>query len=180
VKVPAAGDFVTLDESHTFREIRIEALALAGPGEFTYSNDVPVKATAELPDESGTSPLRKSSSRSGSGGWQNIVRTVSFDTHHIALVLTGTLDDDQRLTIRATDDQGRKVYADSRMRRSKGKGSTQPGKVHYLNGGPGFGQNSSGSVYYSLDLAADSKTVDLTFCVHHCSVVEFIFKPQGR
>ncbi len=180
VKVPGAGEFMSLDEFHTFPETRIEALALAGPGEFTYSNDIPIKATAELPGENGKYLFGESSSHGSFGGWQNVVRTVSFNTHHIALVLTGPLDDDQRLTVRATDDQGRKVYADTRIRRSKEKDSTHAGKIHYLDGKPGFGQSGSDSVYYSLDLPTDSKTVDLTFCVHHCSVVEFIFKPPGR
>jgi hypothetical protein len=83
------------------------------------------------------------------------------------------LSDDQRLTVRAVDDQGREFYGH---------------KVNYWNYDPESGpgsppvpyiepwQDSEGG-FVILDLPADAKTVDLTLCIHTCRTAEFVFQP---
>jgi hypothetical protein len=104
------------------------------------------------------------------------MRNLSFKTPHIAMSISG-LTNEERLTICATDEQGRHFYGRSWSWRAGESHSTEPGIIHYLdakiiyNGGP---------LSFQLDLPKDVKTVDLTFCIHYPIVTEFVFKPPGQ
>lgn len=165
IKVSGLGEFIPLDAAESLEGVRVKALALAGPGSVTYSNDLPIKATSELPSQDGLYPIT-SQSRS--------IKTVSFKTHHIAMSISA-LTQDQRLTIRATDDQGRQFYAQDWQQRYGNTGLKKRGEIQYLESNYYFGR---GPTFFKLDLPADSKTVDLTFCIHNSSTAEFIFKPR--
>ncbi len=171
VKIPALGEFIPLDAAESLEGVHVKALALAGPGTVTYSNYIPIKATSDVPSRDGLYPIHNSSIMNGMNG--ATIETISFKTHHIAMFIS-TLTQDQRLTIRATDDQGRQFYAQDWQQRFGDNGSKKSGDIHYLESGFSFGR---GPAFFKLDLPADSKTVDITFCIHNSSTAEFIFKP---
>lgn len=180
IKVPASGEFVALDVRRTVLYDQVDVLALAGPGKVTYSNEVPIKATTEMPERDGLYPV----SNERTVGYNFTSKTpflhyesVAFRTPHIAMYITG-LTNDERLTIRATDETGRSVYAESWRRRFGQSKPPKRGEINYLENQRMYGMEKSS--YYQLDLPADAKTVDLTLCVHYPTVEDFIFKPPDK
>lgn len=185
VKVPAAGEYVELDEKRRvgLGQVlgQVDLLALAGPGKVIYSNGVPIKATSELPERDGLYPVTAESSstsfNSGGRSWATgasyTLRTVRLRTPHIAMYAMG-LTNDERLTICATDDQGRSFYARNWAPRY-GAAERKAGEINYLQ--KEFG---TGPSFYQLDLPEGCKMVDLTLCIHYPVVEDFVFKPPAK
>jgi len=92
---------------------------------------------------------------------------------HVALKADG-LGDDQWLTVRAVDDQGRETYAGETQRYGDSSGSWVPSS-HYI--AKYVGQPVR---FLGLNLAPDAKTVTLSVCLHSPRVVEFVFKPPAN
>ena len=69
------------------------------------------------------------------------------------------------------DDRGREFYAGYSL---YGPSSKLPNSkvVNYLQAG-----GSQFPIDYALELAPDSKTIDLYFCLHHPHIEEFIVAP---
>jgi hypothetical protein len=169
IAVPAPGKFTLLDRSQELQGLTVKAVTFGGAGEFTYSNNIALEAS---PPED---PPRPNSSRviSWPNNWNGRYSKPqpTYELHvkspHLALEV-GEMNDDQRLTVRAMDDQGREFYASK-----VGWGpSDSPAGVNYLHN-----WYPSEGTFLAFDLPADAKTVDLTFCIHTCRTAEFIFKP---
>lgn len=164
--VPAPGKFVSLGATQLVQGVSLEAIALTGAGDIIYSNNVLMQALASsnAPGSFSMSTLGQSSP----GGWFMLYQ-IHTSLPHVAVRL-GHMTDDQRLTLRATDNLGRNFYADQ----SQGR-ATSPVRgtdIPYIVGGAGDQLQ-----FLFLTLPEDAKTLDLTFCIHHTSTAEFIFKP---
>ena len=163
MKVPARGEFVALTVTNKLDGVSVRTIALAGAGNVLYKNNVAVRSSV------GEAPGRNyrgivAYSGIGSSPDYNLQTTNA----HLALEL-GAMTHDQRLTVQATDDQGREVYAypyDWDWGRPSG--------VNHV-----YKPNRLEPLFLFLDLPADSKTVDLTFRMHTPRTVEFIFKPPA-
>ncbi|MBI2929804.1 MAG: sel1 repeat family protein [Verrucomicrobia bacterium] len=57
LEIPPAGRFVRLDRTNSIQGVTLELLALTGTGEFTYSNGVPIAATATI--DANATPMRR-------------------------------------------------------------------------------------------------------------------------
>jgi hypothetical protein len=165
LKVPAPGEFTNLNATKDVQGVMLTAISLAGAGNVTYSNNVAVQASP-LSDSN-----HNNSFNSSSGGMNVNSYNLTANTPHIAMLIP-KLPDDQRLTIRATDDRGREFYAHEWSWGSYQGHSAKVGELHYLKL-----YDSNGLTFLTLDLADDSKTIDLTFCIHKARTAEFIFKP---
>ncbi|EEF57676.1 hypothetical protein Cflav_PD0711 [Pedosphaera parvula Ellin514] len=161
LKVPAPGEFVALVSTQQLQGVAVEAIALTGAGSVAYSNNVPIKASPPT----GTKGYY---SRSSSGGGFYTIYNIQSPSLHVA-VRVSNLSAGQRLSVRATDDQGRKFYADEQQWGSGG--SLNAANIHY------FFQTYDQPLFLPLDLPKDSKTVDLTFTIHQARTAEFIVKP---
>ena len=171
IAVPDAGKFTWLTNAQDLFGVPIKAVTLAGPGDYVYRDEVPVQA-GPLKD-----PLQKSSLQES---WNNNGRNSTMPTYtahglmHHLYVSIGAIDDDQRLTIRAIDNQGRIFYAHEWFAwRPTEPAKSKPGRIYYLE--KRYSQQDA--PFFVLDLPPDCKTVDLDFCVHNCFAPEFIFKP---
>ena len=160
VKVPGEGEFVALDATNEVQGVAMKVIALAGSGKVTYSNGKVTQASAF---ENGK---RANSMSTGYFGNNNYTIDLASITPHLALEI-GVLSENQRLTLRATDDQGRQVYAQDFNARPTGQK-----EIYYV---PHL--NSPEPNILILDLPKDAKTVDLSFCIHNARTEEFIFKP---
>ncbi len=164
VKVPGQDEFASLETasgkgSDTLGGIKFKAIALAGPGEIHYSHNSPVEAIPGADTKEYNDPIMFST-----GGDSFKVRS---NRRYIAFQ-AGMVAEDQRLTVRAVDDQGRQYYGyDSR----NATPPEPPNNINYIS------HRFSGQEFLVLDLTQDAKTVDLTFCVHNARTAEFIFKP---
>ncbi len=154
IKVPGEGEFVALDATNEVQGVAMKAIALAGTGNVTYANG---KITQASPFENG----KRANSVGTTSYWTNYAVNLGSITPIVTLE-TGPLSENQRLTVRATDDQGRQVYAQESADR---KG------IHYMSN-----RDTRGPKFLILDLPKDAKTVDLTFCIHNARTEEFIFK----
>jgi hypothetical protein len=163
LSVPGPGKFILINQSNTLQRVPIRFGSFGGPGSFTYSNAITVHAE----------PLGKRVENDFANliAWPS---TFSLKTHtpHLAIEI-GNLSADQRLTVRSVDDQGRAVYG---HKVNDWAYSWEPGHkpsaVHYIDS---WFDTERGFVL--LDLPADAKTVDLTFCIHTGRTAEFTFKP---
>jgi hypothetical protein len=164
LKVPAAGEFINLNATKEVQGVMLTAISLAGAGNFTYSNNVPVRASPPV-DVHQNNTFRNSYSGTTSSYY------LTANTPHIAMLIP-RMSDDQRLTFRATDDRGREFYAQEWAWGGYHPNSAKVSELHYLKL-----YDNSGLTFLLLDLADDSKTVDLTFCIHKARTAEFIFKP---
>lgn len=172
--VPAPGQYAVIDQSRELQGVPVKVGTFGGAGDFTYSNAIALHG--ELHD----GPIGNNSSTVASwpknwNGKRSVQKpTFSMQTRdpHLAIEL-GDLNDDQRLTVRAVDDQGREFYGH---------------KVNYGSNDPESGPDSpvlhyieswyeSEGDFVILELPKDAKTVNLSFCIHTCRVAEFIFKP---
>jgi hypothetical protein len=169
--VPAPGQFVSLGATQLLQGVTLEAVAMAGAGDITYSNNVLTRAIA-----TSNAPGSFSMSTSGQysrppGGWFKLYK-LQTSAPHVALRLSH-MTDNQRLTLRATDNLGRNLYAEQSLGRP-----TNPVKradIPYIVGG----YNNDQLQFLFFDLPDDAKTLDLTFCIHHARTAEFIFKPPA-
>ena len=167
IAVPQPGELLHVDRSLSVPGMSFHLLALCGPGEVAYVNNTPIgvaKATDLTPSykEDDVSPAQAN----------RIYEHVRSPGVQLTVdIWSATDDDDTRLSIRAVDDRGREFYAGyslyspwSKLPNSK--------VVNYLQAG-----NSEAPYRYSLELAPDSKTIDLYFCLHHPHIEEFIVPP---
>ncbi len=141
----------------------MKAIALAGAGEVTYLNGKVTQASRFEDDSKRANTLSYSS-------YANNNRAINLGSviPHVALEI-GPLSENQRLTVRATDDQGRQGYA---QQWGYYESVTGPKEIHYV---PYL--NSREPNILILDLPKDAKTVDLIFCIHNARIEEFVFKP---
>ena len=144
----------------------LTAISLAGAGNDTYSNNVPVQASPPV-DLHQNNTFRNSYSGTISSYY------LTANTPHIAMLIS-KMSDDQRLTVRATDDRGREFYAREWAWGGYHPNSAKVSELHYLKL-----YDTSGLTFLLLDLADDSRTVDLTFCIHKARTAEFILKPPS-
>ncbi len=166
IKVPGAGEFVALGATNELQGVAMKAIALAGAGNVTYSNGVVAQASP-LEDD------KQVNSRSSSSYANNsYTTTLGSGTPTVALQI-GPLSENQRLTLRATDDQGRQIYAQEWGNYGKVTGKNE---IHYM---AGLGLDAHQPNFLMLGLPKDAKTVDLTFCIHNARIEEFIFKPPA-
>jgi len=188
--VPAPGQFVSLGATQSLQGVTLEAIALTGAGDITYSNNVLTQAL-DSSNASGTFSM-STSGQSSPAGWFMLYK-LHTSVPHLAVRLSH-MTDDQRLTLRATDNLGRNFYADQtqgrpanqvkgtaksfRLTRIRPQGRpVDPEKgadIPYILGGS-YDQLQ----FLFLNLPEDAKTLDLTFCIHHTRTVEFIFKPPA-
>jgi hypothetical protein len=170
IEVPGPGKYVRLYSAQDLAGVPLKAVTLGGPGDFVYRDGEPVEAAPlkELFDKSSLSENWNNNGRNA-----NMSTYTTHGTNHHLCVEVGDLTDDQRLTIRALDAQGRSYYAEEWFEwRTAEPSRLQPGEIHYL--GKRYSQQAP---FFTLDLPADCKTVDLDFCVHSCFAPEYIFKP---
>jgi len=169
LEVPGSGEFTNLNATNELQGVAMTVIALAGPGRVTYLNNVPAQAS---PMEDSKEDNSYNNSYSGATSTYKL----AANTPHVA-VLIGRLSVDQRLTIRATDDRGRVFYAREWAWGRYERHSVKEGELHYLQ----FYYDAYNKTpnFFILDLQDDSKTVDLTFCIHKARTTEFIFKPPS-
>lgn len=167
LKVPDAGTVTPVGKSQKFAGILAKAILFAGPGEYSITNSIVLKA-APLGEEIKTSSATSTYKMRGYQAFDIKAKTLFLYAN-----LGDDLPDDQRLTVRATDEQGRDYYAhDLHLWSDNSQTQGKPSDVHYMR--RRFCQQES---FLSFDLPADVKTVDITFCVHTCQIAEFTFKP---
>jgi len=166
LKVPAPGEFTNLNATKEVQGVTLTAISLAGAGNVTYSNNVLVQASPPV-DLHQNNTFRNSYSGTNSSYY------LTANTPHIAMLIP-KMSADQRLTVRATDDRGREFYAREWAWGGYHPNSAKVNELHYLKL-----YDNSGLTFLILDLADDSKTVDLTFCIHKARTAEFIFKPPS-
>ncbi len=164
LKVPASGEFTNWNAMKEVQGVMLTAASLAGAGKVTYSSNAIVQASPMTDTNENNS---YSSSSSGTMTSYNVTANVP----HIALII-GTMSDDQRLTVRAVDDRGREFYAHEFSWGTYQRHPAKAAEPHYLKL-----YETRGLTFLTLDLADDSKTIDLTFCIHKARNEEFIFKP---
>ena len=160
VVVPGAGQFLSLNTNLLYLPgISITVYAVAGPGLVTYTLDVaPVESSV--------------TNNTTNEGWYPGNGVYHIQSPHPQLaVKLDALQDNQWMTVRAVDDQGRETYARDIPQSGAVAGSWAPNSRYFT------GDYSSYVRFLALDLAPDAKTVSLTFCLHTPRVVEFIFKP---
>ena len=167
------GKFTWLTTAQDLAGVPVKAVTFAGPGDFVYHDEIPIRADP-LKDPQQKSSLQESWNYNGRNS-----NTATYTAHglkHHLYVAVGDLGDDQRLTIRAVDEQGRKFYAREWFPwRPTEPGNSKPDEIYYME--KAYSQQQE--PFYMLDLPADCKIVDLDFCVHTCFAPEFIFKPAA-
>jgi hypothetical protein len=164
IAVPQPGELLHVDRSLSVPGMGFQLLALCGPGEVSYLNKTPI-GVAKSTDL--TPGYNRDFNPAQAGEINERVRSTGLQ---LAVRIWNATTDDARLTIRAVDDRGREFYAgyglvspSSKLPNSK--------EVNYLQAGSQF------PIDYSLELAPDSKTIDLYFCLHHPRIEEFIVPP---
>jgi hypothetical protein len=174
--VPAPGQFTLLDRSQELQGVPVKAVTFGGAGNFTYSNNIPLEATPSKEPITEDSASIISMPSNWTGKHSILVPTfrVQSKSPHLAFDF-GDLSGDQRLTVRAVDDQCREFYG-----HALGWKDYAPSSGNRLDGANYLDNWSMGEgTFMTFDLPVDAKTVDLTFCVHTCRTAEFIFKPPG-
>jgi hypothetical protein len=171
--VPEHGKFILLQTARDLQGVPIKAIAFAGVGDFAYSNNLPTAIdAADVPEAETSLKTSWNNNRYGSSE----VHTLHGRTPHLMLQV-GKLTDDQRLTVRATDEQGRQYYAYQLHPYGNNPAPREPaGKIRYLD----RRYDQTLATFLALDLPVDAKMVDVTFCVHAATVVDFIFPPPGH
>jgi hypothetical protein len=165
IQVPEAGKYTNLNTSQVIDGITFKMKVFAGVGDFRYSTGGYITEASPL-----NKPLEKNKMEFGNK--PSFYYMVHGKTPHIT-VEYGRLDEDKRLTVRGTDDQGREFYGYEIFPWGSTNLKNVPGEVHYL----GRRYGGSRPAWICFDLPPDSKKIDLTFCVHTCRIGEFIFKP---
>jgi len=172
--VPAPGKYTVIDQSRELQGVPVKVGTFGGPGDFTYSNAITLHSEIHGGPIGNNSSTISSWPKNWTGKSSIAKPTFSLQTRQPYLAIQiGDLNEDQRLTVRAVDDQGREFYGH---------------KINYGNNDPESGPDSPALHYIEswyesegdfviLDLPKDAKTVDLSFCIHTCRTAEFIFKP---
>jgi hypothetical protein len=167
VKIPRPGEFTNMQGRPNpviVAGYRFNLQVVAGIGDFVYSNNVPV---------SGTRPALSSLlDVANQMAWSSSGQSFHGTKPHIVVNIPA-LNDDQWLSIRAVDDQGRESYGQVSNMAQSPESTDGAIAMHLFN--PHYG--GSQEFFYSFDLPADAKTMDLYFCIHTPRSVEFIFKP---
>jgi hypothetical protein len=170
VKVPGPAAYTAFTNEQDLDGVQVKPVALTGPGEAVYRGDALSKIS-----EHGSNTANFVSFGAGFGtsvknsGTEEIVDTVM---PYIALRL-GDMADDQRLTIRAVAPGGAEYYAEPWR---YGTNRAYADRISYLDKGPiAYHLN-----YFPIDLPSDVQTVDLYFCMHRATTVEFVFKPPPQ
>ncbi len=170
LSLPAPGSFTALSATHQLQGVSVCFIALAGTGHVTYSNNVPVRA--ETLDGLEKDDYSETSMGTGSGGAWVTVNTVQTPTPHVALSVSG-LRDDERISVHATDDKGRRFYA-------KVWEWDFPSNGYRKSESPYLRRPYTTLSFLGLDVPADARKVTLTFCVHELRTVEFVVQPPGH
>ena len=168
VPVPGPGEFMMLDRDLDVGGSIVHPISVGGPGQITYSNNLPVSAS-RLNDS-----LRYNTVSYTNTGFGQQLMLLNSSTVQLAFRLGGTLREDQRLTVRAVDGQGREFYGQDWMYGGGGT-SAQAGGIHYLNSNRM--PRGLALVSLSLPLPSDVTNVDLYFSIHNAHPEQFIFKP---
>ena len=188
VAVPGDGKFMRLNATNLLQGVPILIGALGGPGKFTYSNNVPLSAdpSDKNPDETsggGNYGQRNSANafnwppnwrggRFAFGGPQPAYKVDAQDVH-LAFEM-GELGPDQRLTVRAVDENGWVFHA-AKLTSWRNNPNARLKKTQaedYLDNG-----HSYEPPFLAFELPRDSKKVDIYICVHTGYTAEFMFKP---
>ncbi|MDB6032751.1 MAG: hypothetical protein JWM16_3089 [Verrucomicrobiales bacterium] len=149
-RVPTPGQVVQRDVTCSIGNINIRFLALCGPGDYKFSNEVCVAAASW--QETWTETSGSSSSYNGN---QRLVE-LEFRKKKFSLILDMKgLTRNQEMLIRARD---------------------QTGKFHPAS----FNLSSEDIYRYELDLPQGLQKVDLEFIPQKPAHVEFIVKPPGK
>ena len=167
--LPAPGSFSAVTATQRSQNVTIRLIGLAGPGHTTYSNGVPAAARASRPLEK--QDYSETSSGSGSGGVMSWVSEIQTPIPHVALAVSG-LGETQRISVRATDDQGRKSYATTWEWDFQADGFRE-NQNRYLR----LRDSASQLHILGLHVPADARKLTLTFCVHGVRTVEFVVQP---
>ena len=167
VKVPKRGEFIALDQDLNLAGVTVHPVALAGPGRILYANGTVKGASVVVSSFLGNyNPIDFTN--------VNGARAVALESMMPQLALrTGNLADDQRLTIRAVDGQGREYYAEDLALGGPAQ-LPQTNTPHYLELNQEFTLNLK---QFTLNLPPEATNVDLYFCIHLAHTEDFIFKP---
>ena len=168
VPVPAPGEFMMLDRDLDVGGSIVHPVSVGGAGQIVYSNNLPIGAS-RLNDS-----LRYNSVQYTNAAFGGQLMTLNSSTPELAFRLGSTLNENQRLTVRAVDGQGREYYGQDWMYGGGGT-SAQAKGMHYLD--PNRLPRGMALVSLSLPLPPDVTNVDLYFCIHNSLTEEFIFKP---
>ena len=167
VKVPKPGEFVSLDHDWNLAGVAMHPVALAGPGRVSYSKGTVIGAAPLLKNFFGIIDPFDFTNINGAS-----VFTLSSAMPQLSFRMA-RLADDQRLSVRAVDEQGREYYAESMVYGGPAQWP-QTNSVHYLEMQTVFVPDAA---QFTLNLPADATNVDLYFCIHNAHPEEFIFKP---
>jgi hypothetical protein len=162
LEIPGAGKFTNVNMSQSINGVMVKVLGLAGVGKFDYAYGGHIVAWS-VPKE----PVKEDTLQIGNN------YTLQGKTPHLSIEL-GEMSADERLTVRATDNQGREFYGyDLSPMGGQLQAKFKSGEVHYIKNL--FSQKNW--MFICFDLPSDSKKIDVTFCLHVCRAPEFIFKP---
>jgi hypothetical protein len=185
--VPASGRSFPIDSNVVLGGVPIKIIGLGGSGRFIYNDGV---LTSQSPAENGAPSASLSSSSRGGAGSSTLTATAP----HLALNL-GQLTEDQRLTVRVTDADGREVrtreYPSSNggPLRTLGRGRG-PDEITYI--GPSGRSTARGNVILQRNLVtfilldglqnrrASDTTFNVSISLHTTRTVDFTFKPPGQ
>jgi hypothetical protein len=166
VSVPARGEFTALEGERNLSGASIKLIALSGTGRVVYSNGVVVQASVQ--------ENARDSFTSG-------VRGLTFDSTKPQLSFAiADMSEDQRMSVCATDEQGRRVYGRLfRSGPSRTNSPIDPARIQYLSYARRARPTQPPNIV-ALELPTDARTVDLTFWVHDSRMVDFVFKPPQK
>ena len=170
LKLPSPGTFAALSVTQHVQGLTLRLIGLAGAGHTSYSNEVPVRAYPlsglEKEDYSETSMA------AGSSGRMVTQQDIQMPVPHVALLVSG-LAEGQRISVQASDEQGRKFFAKI-WDWDFPSGGFKERIGHYLPFKP------DSHYFLGLDLPSDVTELELTLCVHRARTVEFVVQPPGR
>jgi hypothetical protein len=174
LRVPDAGEYTPVNQSNVLQGVPIRFGCFGGPGEFNYSNGIVLfsKPPDKYKKYDRANPIAWPKNWTGSKGALKPTFRLEAREPNLAIDI-GDLSADQRLTVRAVDNQGREFYGHKLNDWSyspKSGHSVHP--VPYME--PWYEQEGS---FVIVDLPSDARTVDITFCIHTCRTGEFVFKP---
>ncbi|GEM_PF-1638370 len=155
VKLPQPGTVEEVAASNTLQGVAIDLVASGGAGRVTHHNLSQQRYNGSH-SSGGTvyvneKPIACQVETRGDGRYSGT--TVTCEAPHIATRVTGTTPEHTTPILRATDDQGRTVRVSGPV------------------------QNTDDLNLWFFDIAADAKSLDLTFIVQKARTFEFLVKP---
>ena len=101
IPVPDEGGTLAPNQSHEVKGLQFRAISFTGRGEFIYSNEVPVFG----------GPSKSKRKKFSEVESHETYRSCTLRGGPCLLTCLGHPTDDQRVTVRATDERGRNYYA---------------------------------------------------------------------